>query len=471
MRDVNIFIAGATALAPQRLKLKAFISDLNHKLRDEGKDICFHVSSYETFGNDQERYNKWISEKADLVIFVLKDKIGKYTENEYLLAKTQQSTKGIPDVLVMLNSYEKITPEVAYINGLMKGDKYYVTYNNDDDLILQTKGYLENYIQSNPRKFLKLPTLKWLIIFVLLILFGCLAYVGGYLYQSKAPILLIAGGGSAKNFIEKYSDIELSTYKNSYYVHMPSENAWLLLTEEVISPQIYTRYYPICISASTAEDKDFLKITTAKHFLQKGSVIALKLGYDTLCVSVKNDSNILNMLETNSIIEGKISLNELIKLTNNDSVNVFATSIGSGTRAMYEQLFWQKGININSLPILQFSEDSDMPTLNINENPYVLLGSRCYTMKEVDKKTMNNEAIHLNVYEELSDKRVYICKPIYLYFMGYALDNSNQLTIPKQTLRLLQDLGCDLSAKVKDGKVKRSTTTKIILNFEELVNW
>ena len=120
---------------------------------------------------------------------------------------------------------------------------------------------------------------------------------------------------------------------------------------------------------------------------------------------------------------------------------------------------------------MQFSEDSDMPTLNINENPYVLLGSRCYTMKEVDKKTMNNEAIHLNVYEELSDKRVYICKPIYLYFMGYALDNSNQLTIPKQTLRLLQDLGCDLSAKVKDGKVKRSTTTKIILNFEELVNW
>ena len=102
MRIINIFIAGATALAPQRLLLKALISDLNHRLRDEGKDMQYNVSSYETFGNDQERYNHWIREKADLVIFVLRDKIGDYTEIEYNIAKQQQSATGKPEVVVMV---------------------------------------------------------------------------------------------------------------------------------------------------------------------------------------------------------------------------------------------------------------------------------------------------------------------------------------------------------------------------------
>lgn len=479
MRDVNIFIAGATALAPQRLLLKALISDLNHRLRDEGKDMQYNVSSYETFGNDQERYNHWIREKTDLVIFVLRDKIGDYTEIEYNIAKQQQSATGKPEVVVMLNSYEQITPEIAYINGLMKGDKYYIKYNNDDDLVLKTKNYLEDYVATIQSasdeaacKPAKTTKFRWNIAFLLFAIIVVFAFLAGYIYKSKSPILLIAGGGSAKNFIEKYNDIKLSTYRNSYYVHMPSENAWLLLTEEVISPQTITRYYPICISASAASDKDFLKITTDQHFLRAGSVIAKKLGYDTLCVSVKNDPYILSQLGTACILEGEISIDKLMTLaSNSDSVNVFATSVGSGTRAMYEQLFERNGGNLELLPVLQFSEDSDMPTLNINSNPYILLGSKCYTMKEVDKLTTTNGALHLNVYEEQNGRRVYSRKPMYLYFMGYNPDSNNQLTIPKQTLQLLQDLGCDLSTKVKNGKVKRNTTTKIIQDFDELVNW
>lgn len=55
--------------------------------------------------------------------------------------------------------------------------------------------------------------------------------------------------------------------------------------------------------------------------------------------------------------------------------------------------------------------------------------------------------------------------------MAYEPTASNELTVPKQTLRLLENLGVAVSDKVKDGKLKRSSQDSITLNFDRLPNW
>ena len=85
MKTINIFIAGAKELAPQRTKLKALLSDLNHRLQ-RSSGIRLSVASYETYGNDQNDYDAFITNEADLLMLILQDRIGQKTEDEYLLA-------------------------------------------------------------------------------------------------------------------------------------------------------------------------------------------------------------------------------------------------------------------------------------------------------------------------------------------------------------------------------------------------
>lgn len=125
MRSINIFIAGAKDLAPQRVQLKALISDLNHKFEEAKNGIRLNVSSYETFGNKQEEYNDFIVNKADLVMLVLKDRIGSHTEDEYLLALNNKNKTGRPDIVVFLQQQDDLTTDIAYINGLLKNEDYY----------------------------------------------------------------------------------------------------------------------------------------------------------------------------------------------------------------------------------------------------------------------------------------------------------------------------------------------------------
>lgn len=472
MKTINIFIAGAVDLAPQRIKLKASISDLNQKYENQKKGIRFNISSYETFGNQQPVYDEYIKNQADLIIFVLEGKIGPATEKEYLLALETKNKKGKPKIVVLLNAYTETTPDIAYINGLLKTEDYYIPYNNDEDLISKTKEYLEDFIhQKKNTNIIEKITWKW-ISKIACVLICCFALLLGIKYCHSSPILLIAGGGSARNYIEKYHDIVLENYSNSYYVHMPSGNAWLLLTEEVITPQEKVRYCPICISASAATDDDFLKITSKDNFLASGSVIALRLGYDTLAICVKNDPSIMDILGTTCVSEGEVALQNLVKLiSTNDSINIFATSPGSGTLNTYESLFASKNINLENFEVHQFSEYSDLPSINKNHLPYVLLESKCYTMKELQVFVDSHEALELKLYEEKNDNRVYSCKPIYLYFMAYAHDNTNNLRIPQQTINFLKDLDCDISGKVHNNMIKRYTKETVILDFNKLPSW
>ena len=478
MHKINIFIAGAKDLADQRMKLKATISDMNHRYAKEGRFFQLAPTSYETYGNDQDKYNDYISHEADLVIFILEGRIGKVTEDEYTLASRIKNKKNVPEVVVMVKAYDHLTADIAYINGLMRNDKYYYTYKTDEELMLKTQNYLDEFVKRyHPKPIKRLTSLfsfrfKGLIMALLILLVGIGTFIGGRIHRDNTQVLLLTGGGSAKNFIEKLRGIDLNNYRDAYYVHMPSKNAWLLLTEEVISPQKDSRYCPVCISATAATDEDFTHITTTQYFLEKGSVIAVNIGSDTLVVSVKNDPTICRFLGQECLQSGEISVDKLWQLISmQDSLNVFATSQESGTRTTYEKTFASKQAQLSQLNIRQFSEDSDMPTININNKPYILLGSQCYVMKEVEKKVAEKQAFFLKVYDLDNGQKYYCSKDMYIYFLGKKEGNSHDLTIPKPVLRLLKDLDYDLDSKVKDGKVKRYNDTKVIQEYDKLENW
>ena len=475
-KRIQIFIAGAKDLAGQRQQLKAMISDLNHRNEELNGTVAYSVSSYETFGNNQEEYNDFITKKAHLVIFVLKDKIGPHTEEEYLLSMQTKKMKNRPKVVVFMNAYDEVTSDIAYINGLLRGEDYYISYKNDEDLVLKVKEYLADFAGKNTCERKSTPSAKkkwWKVVAGLLagaLLALCAMFYLGHC--DKSPILLIAGGGSAKNYIEQYKGVQVDRYPSSYYVHMPSGNAWLLITEEVISPQQTPQYYPVCISASRAKEEDFLKITSKEKFLKSGSVIETYLGDDTLSICLKNVPEVTSRLDAKCLREQEISVQELGMLMKNvDSLNVFATSPNSGTRMAYEKILVGANVSLEEISLSQFSEDTDFASINVENKPYVLLGSRCYKMRELTRPMADGDVVELLVYNDVDGRRQYSIKPIYLYFMAYAPSSNNVLTVPMQTQKLLKDLGVATSDKVKDGKLKRSCEDSVILSYECLPNW
>ena len=119
MQVISIFIAGAKNLKEQRLGLKALTNDLNAKYAKKGWDVSLNMNSYENFGEKQSDYNDFILNQANIIIFVLKDRIGQKTEDEYLLATNAYKLNGHPEVITFLHAFEERTPEIDHIEQLV----------------------------------------------------------------------------------------------------------------------------------------------------------------------------------------------------------------------------------------------------------------------------------------------------------------------------------------------------------------
>lgn len=456
MRSINIFIAGAKELAPQRVQLKALISDLNHKFEEAKNGIRLNVSSYETFGNKQEEYNDFIVNKADLVMLVLKDRIGSHTEDEYLLALNNKNKTGRPDIVVFLQHHDDLTTDIAYINGLLKNEDYYYSYVNDEDLILKAKDYIEAFatMSFTPKKFTPRQTQtnaapsnsnlgncnfgrtgKWTIALLSLLLLAALLTISYLMHQKNLPQLIFSGGGSAKNFIESTHDIDLEKYPNSLYIHLPSESAWALIKDEAITTE--DNYYPICLSASPAKAKDFLQSAHDDIKKLKTAVISLQLGTDPMIAWV--DSTTAKQLNPKDLKDGIVNIKDLGNLLMNSDINIYATNPKSGTRSSYSKIFDSIcNFDLDKLHIDVFSLETKEGTIN---PPYVILGSSCYYVRAL-QSGFHKLAV-------VDDDETPFEKSILLYFMGYRSFQGRpiyeaddlKLLIPDPTYNFLKDLG------------------------------
>ena len=456
MKSINIFIAGAKELAPQRVQLKALVSDINHKFEEANKGIRLNVSSYETFGNKQEEYNDFITNKADLIMLVLKDRIGSHTEDEYLLALNNKNKTGRPDIVVFLQQQDELTTDIAYINGLLKNEDYYYSYVNDEDLILKAKDYIEAFatMSFTPKKFnprqmqvvtktsnADIPNRhfgqmgKWIISILSLLLLAALLTITYLMHQKNLPQLIFSGGGSAKNFIESTHDIDLENYPNSLYIHLPSESAWALIKDEAITTE--DNYYPICLSASPATAKDFLQSAHDDVKKLNTAVIALQLGTDPMIVWV--DSTTAKQFDSKDLKDGIVNVRELGNLLTESNLNVYATNPKSGTRSTYSKIFDSIcNFDLDKLHIDVFSLETKKGAIT---PPYVILGSSCYYVKALQSGCHKLAVV--------DDEETPFEKSILLYFMGYRnfqgkqiyVDEDLKLLIPDPTYNFLKDLG------------------------------
>ena len=176
MKTISVFIAGAKNLQPLRLRLKALANDLNNEFKQKGLNTSVNMVSYENFGDEQSVYNKFIKEEADMVLFLLDDRMGQKTEEEYKLAVTCHEKNKHPEYCLFLREHEENTEELTHIEEVMRStsNKYYVTYSNPDELIGKVKSRIleladkKNGFLSAPSKR-KSKTCRLLTVFCIVV--------------------------------------------------------------------------------------------------------------------------------------------------------------------------------------------------------------------------------------------------------------------------------------------------------------
>ena len=100
MQEYKIFLAGATILTQERDIVRSAVSKWNAKERLNGNPLNprYVVFSYENFSGviDSETgnkdYNDFIKNEADLVIFLLAERVGRKTREEFDIAYSELKT-------------------------------------------------------------------------------------------------------------------------------------------------------------------------------------------------------------------------------------------------------------------------------------------------------------------------------------------------------------------------------------------
>ena len=120
-RNISIFIAGATKeTRNERECLKILANDLSSAKRAQGINI--NAMSYKNFDDNQERYNEFIVNEADLVFIILKGGIGDKTKEEFLKAAEAWREKKRPEIIVFLDesTLDEKSSSAGEIRGLIE---------------------------------------------------------------------------------------------------------------------------------------------------------------------------------------------------------------------------------------------------------------------------------------------------------------------------------------------------------------
>ena len=236
-------------------------------------------------------------------------------------------------------------------------------------------------------------------------------------YIDSRPIIVFIGGGSAKNYINDIymKNQKIEEYPGSFYINVPSSNAWLALVEEIErydhSPDKKKKKPTaiICLSADAIDaDTAFMKKEINKHVFKEKRIVGIELGADELIVYRKGLTEELKDSNT-------ISVNTLKSIINKDSVRKYTTKPESGTLKAYKRLINDSNI-ISKLDSISnsnvfygfFTEKKDFDF----KGNYFILGSKYY---KPDVDSLDSMGINSTTNNK---------KPICIYFATYQDDAS-----------------------------------------------
>lgn len=474
-KEIKVFVAGAKDLQDERNTLKILANDLSTIYLPKGYSVIIY--SYENLKDDQDSYNSFIRNKADIVLFVIDDGIRAGTEKEFKEAASMWKNEGHPEVIVFVKDHKEKTPEIALLEGLMKGmldDKYHVDYSSMECLRAKVKERLARYVDErieNDRTLENIPTKAGdsaqpersihkykrqktvsisrirltALAAAVLVLTVALIFI---LTRPPKTTIMFAGGGSAAKYILQKTGIDIFDYEGSVYANMPSGIAWSLLAEEYYRyvragrPDQGPSFVTLCVSAGQADMATLLKTCDGKTFQNEASIMECLLGDDTLTVYIER--NLFNNLKNEKILTSTREISSLQVATlikKHQTMDIFITSANSGTTRSYQNsIDFDKSIVIDTMlrkkQLTVFNEASEISDFIVEDGsiwkPFVVLGSTSYFVDILEKEQKKvDTAIYYALHVKDSTSS-YETKQIYLYFVAFKDSHSkNQVIIPK----------------------------------------
>lgn len=137
---LRVFIAGAKKLKLERLLLREQLSMLSNQYNLDIRTVTFEDFQTSLTGQEegrQENYNRFIKEKADIVVFVFSSVAGRITEKEFDVAYSSFRANNKPEIFVYVKKqYFIFDKRLRSIKERFFSDnqEYYVEYNNVDNL-------------------------------------------------------------------------------------------------------------------------------------------------------------------------------------------------------------------------------------------------------------------------------------------------------------------------------------------------
>ena len=484
MKNINIFIAGAKDLVEARRVFKVLANNFNAEYGSKQLDISLTMRSFEDFveNNNQMSYDDYIAKESDIVIFIIEGRIGAKTEAEFKIASNSLSKHGRPKIFVFMKQYDALTPDIAYVNGLMSTllSDYYYTYRNYDHLESVAKDVLREAVDglatkrvaSGERRAGRAKLVSWLklqrytIITLLLAITALVVFMFiGRNHLPHRPITVVVGGGSVANYVEDSLKLDLKGYDDLIYFHMPSMVSLSVLGEEISDPN--PRHHTFVFAAERADTMAFYAYANPDETNLYGSIMGAYLGDDQLVVAVANDPLIREYVGDEDFERGRISLDALVKILENDErFAIYTTSISSGTRKRYSDLVLTKGHTLS--PYRSFNEKETI--VPVPGRPSIYLQSQYFTSK--DAKSEVSALKRLSLYDVVDGQEELLVKRMYVYFVGCGKmhkhlpkdmkqDDRNLLYVPQPIVDFLHDLGISTERIDKDNFYLFSSPQKI----------
>lgn len=450
-KQIPIFIAGSKSFRQQRLGLKAMANDLNAEYNEQKKDVIVQMYSYENFGDHQQEYNQFITEVSELVLFVLDGSIGQHTEDEFRLAVAKQKKDGAPHILVFLKDFEERTPGISKIEKLLEEafgpEFYYLSYTNTDDLCNKAKERIQQHVHRTIRRrniFRQAVGLA-LIFMMLVASFATANFFAHPENRKPTPTLIFVGGGSAANMLKKNSvdsfDVRQSNDYKMIYINTPSTQAYGMLHDEVKERHALrgtnnNLFYPICLSATQAQDSDFLRKDTPEEFRERGIILSKLIGYDTLEVFSYYKNGVPDSLHR------YISRDALKDLLRRDTtLMVYTTNVTSGTYIAYEVGMNDTLANLvkasrRGIYYASYDPEKDLKVSNNTISGFMVLGSQNYPPAGWDAFTQNYPERCIK--QRVTLGGIELVKPVYVYMVAYRQEGEKYI-IPEVARQFLHD--------------------------------
>lgn len=137
---LRVFIAGAKKLKLERLLLREQLSKLSNQFNLDIRTVTFEDFQTSLTGKEkgrQDDYNRFIKEKADIVIFVFSSIAGRITEEEFDVAYNSFQTNNRPEIFVYVKKqffiFDKRLRNIKE-RFFSENQEYYVEYKNEDNL-------------------------------------------------------------------------------------------------------------------------------------------------------------------------------------------------------------------------------------------------------------------------------------------------------------------------------------------------